>query len=137
MIYTEIEKNFWKAHSMGCGFRGDFTQKQGYPDDPIIFVCPECGSEYRPKQEHNGELLEFWGDSVDMFSRALDEELIEEIKKRGYKIEKASCRENGEKEEAAESIDKADKIKKLTAKFVETHNRLNELAEQINELEKD
>lgn len=32
-------------------------------------------------------------------------------------------------------IDKAGKIKKLTAEFIKTHERLNELAEQIKELE--
>ena len=38
-------------------------------------------------------------------------------------------------EEAEQVTDKADKIKKLTAEFVKTHERLNELAEQIKELE--
>lgn len=88
MLYTESEKNFWKAHSMGCGYCGEFKQKTRYPEDPVIFECPECGSEYRPEQELNGELLIFAGDSVDMFSRALDVELIEELENRGYKIEK-------------------------------------------------
>ena len=40
-------------------------------------------------------------------------------------------------DEAAENTDKADKIKKLTAEFVKTHERLNELAELIDELEKE
>jgi hypothetical protein len=88
MIYTESEKNFWKYHSMGCGFRGEFQRKRGYPGDPIIYECPECGSEYRPEQEHEGELLTFAGDSVDMFLRASDEDLIEELQGRGYKVEK-------------------------------------------------
>ncbi len=39
------------------------------------------------------------------------------------------------KDEAAEDTDKAEKIKKLTAEFVKTHERLNELAELIHELE--
>lgn len=52
------------------------------------FECPECGSEYRPEKELNGELLTFAGDSVDMFSRATDPELIEELEKRGYQVEK-------------------------------------------------
>jgi len=68
---------------MGCGYCGEFKQKQRYPEDPIIFECPECDSEYRPEQEHNVDLLYFAGDSVDMFNRALDEELIEELENRG------------------------------------------------------
>jgi hypothetical protein len=47
-----------------------------------------CGSEYRPVQELNGELLTFAGDSIDMFTRATDKELIEELDKRGYRVEK-------------------------------------------------
>jgi NAD-dependent SIR2 family protein deacetylase len=89
MLYTESEKNFWKAHSMGCGYSGEFQEKKPrYPEDPVIFVCPECGSEYRPEQVLNGELLSFEGDSVDMFRRATDRELIEELDKRGYRVEK-------------------------------------------------
>lgn len=89
MLYTESEKSFWKAHSMGCGYSGEFKQKlPRYPEDPVIFVCPECGSEYRPEQILNGEVLSFAGDSIDMFSRALDVELIEELENRGYKVEK-------------------------------------------------
>ncbi|HEY3361827.1 MAG TPA: hypothetical protein VGK06_08400 [Methanosarcina sp.] len=38
-------------------------------------------------------------------------------------------------EEAVDGTDKAGKIKKLTAEFIKTHERLNELAEQIKELE--
>lgn len=38
-------------------------------------------------------------------------------------------------DEAVEDTDKAGKIKKLTAEFIKTHERLNELAEQIKELE--
>lgn len=88
MLYTESEKNFWKAHSMGCGYSGEFRRKQVFPVDPVTFECPVCGSEYRPEQELNGELLTFAGDSVDMFSRALDVELIEELEKRGYEVVK-------------------------------------------------
>jgi hypothetical protein len=88
MHYTESETNFWKYHSMGCGYRGEFKQKQVYPEDPVTYECPECGSEYRPEQEHNGELWTFAGDSVDMFCRASDEALIEELEMRGYKVEK-------------------------------------------------
>lgn len=89
MIYTESEKNFLKYHSMGCGYSGEFQEKKPiYPGDPVILVCPSCGSEYRPEQELNGEVLSFAGDSIDMFTRALDVELIEELDKRGYKVEK-------------------------------------------------
>lgn len=89
MIYTESEPAFWKYHSMGCGYSGEFKQKlPRYPEDPIILVCPSCGSEYRPEQELNGEVLSFAGDSIDMFSRATDTELIEELECRGYKVEK-------------------------------------------------
>lgn len=73
---------------MGCGFTGEFKRKQVFPDNPVTFECPECGSEYRPEQELNGEHWTFAGDSVDMFSRALDGELIEELENRGYKVEK-------------------------------------------------
>ena len=38
-------------------------------------------------------------------------------------------------EEAPEGTDKAEKIKRLTAEFVKTHERLNELAKLIHELE--
>ena len=85
MIYTESETHFWKYHSMGCGYSGEFKRK---PGEIVIYECPECGSEYRPAHELNGELLTFWGDSVDMFSRATEQELIEEMEKRGYKVEK-------------------------------------------------
>jgi hypothetical protein len=47
-----------------------------------------CGSEYRPEQKLNGELLTFAGDSIDMFTRVTDKELIEELDKRWYKVEK-------------------------------------------------
>lgn len=88
MHLTESEKIFWKYHSMGCGYRGEFKKKIQYPGDPVIFECPECGSEYRPEQELNGELWSFAGDTVDMFSRVSDEELIEELANRGYQVEK-------------------------------------------------
>lgn len=88
MPYTENEETFWKYHSMGCGFRGEFQRKRGSRRDPINYVCPICGSEYRPEQELEGEPLTFAGDSVDMFKRASDEELIEELQTRGYKVEK-------------------------------------------------
>ena len=89
MIYTESEQAFWKYHSMGCGYSGEFEEKKPrYPEDPVIYECPVCGSEYRPEQELNGELLSFEGDSVDMFRRATDRELIEELDKRGYRVEK-------------------------------------------------
>ena len=88
MHITESEKNFLKYHSMGCGYTGEFKKKPGYPGDPIIYECPVCGSEYRPEQELNGELLTFEGDSIDMFTRATDKELIEELENRGYKVEK-------------------------------------------------
>jgi len=88
MLYTESEKNFWKAHSMGCGYCGEFRRKQLFPDNLITYECPKCGSEYRPEQELNGEVLTFAGDSIDMFTRAVDAELIEELEKRGYKVEK-------------------------------------------------
>jgi hypothetical protein len=44
----------------------------------------KCGSEYRPEQEHEGETWTFAGDSVDMFVRVSDEDLIEELHCRGY-----------------------------------------------------
>jgi hypothetical protein len=44
---------------------------------------------------------------------------------------------HGEEEEDENVIDKAEKIKKLTAEFVKKHEELNILAEQINELEKE
>lgn len=88
MIYTESEKNFLKYRSMGCGYSGEFNRKHVFPEDPITFECPVCGSAYRPEQELNGELLTVAGDSIDMFSRATDHELIEELDKRGYKVEK-------------------------------------------------
>lgn len=88
MLYTESEKNFWKAHSMGCGYCGEFRKKPGYPNDPFTLECPICGSEYRPEQEVNGKLFTFAGDSVDMFTRATDKELIEELETRGYRVEK-------------------------------------------------
>jgi len=88
MIYTESEKAFFKYHSMGCGFTGEWERKQVFPEDPETFICPVCGSEYRPKQEHSGEVLDFAGDSIDMFTRATDAELIEELDKRGYNTEK-------------------------------------------------
>lgn len=88
MHYTENEATFWKYHSMGCGYRGEFERKPGYPGDPVIYVCPVCGSEYRPAQVHEGEVWAFAGDSIDMFSRASDEDLIEELKNRGYEVVK-------------------------------------------------
>lgn len=92
MQYTENEKNFWKYHSMGCGYTGEFERKQIYPEDPVTFECPICGSEYRSKQGLNGEILSFAGGSIDMFTRVTDPELIEELEKRGYKVEKKSVK---------------------------------------------
>lgn len=43
--------------------------------------------------------------------------------------------EDIQEEEQEEKGDKAEKIKKLTGEFLKTHERLNELAEQIKELE--
>ena len=43
----------------------------------------------------------------------------------------------GSEEGAEKGTDKAEKIKKLTAEFVKKHEQLNQLAEQINELEKE
>lgn len=40
-------------------------------------------------------------------------------------------------ERTENSTDKAEKIKKLTFEFVKKHEELNQLAEQINELEKE
>jgi hypothetical protein len=40
-------------------------------------------------------------------------------------------------EEDTGDIDKAEKIKKLTAEFIKKHEELNRLAELINELEKE
>jgi hypothetical protein len=40
-------------------------------------------------------------------------------------------------EEAEKGTDKGEKIKQLTAEFFKTHEQLNKLAEQINELEKE
>ena len=40
-------------------------------------------------------------------------------------------------EGAEQGTDKKEKIKQLTAEFVKTHEQLNKLAEQINELEKE
>lgn len=73
---------------MGCGYCGEFKRKTRHPDELVIFECPVCGSEYRPEQEHDGEVLSFAGDSIDMLSRATDTELIEELEKRGYTVEK-------------------------------------------------
>jgi NAD-dependent SIR2 family protein deacetylase len=88
MHYTENEETFWKYHSMGCGYSGDFEPKSQCKEDLIIYICPVCGSEYRPEQEHEGETWTFAGDSVDMFSRATDEDLIEELQARGYDAKK-------------------------------------------------
>jgi hypothetical protein len=54
MLCTESEKNFWKAHSMSCGYSGEFKKETGYPEDPINYAYPVCGSAYRPEQELNG-----------------------------------------------------------------------------------
>jgi hypothetical protein len=122
---------------MYCEYRGEFTKKQQYPRDPVILECPVCGSEYRPEQELNGELLAFAGASVDMFSRFRDEELIEELQIRGYKVEKDVTNiVHSEPQEGAEiGTDKVEKIKKLTYEFVKKQEELNRLAEQIDELE--
>jgi ribosomal protein L37AE/L43A len=40
-------------------------------------------------------------------------------------------------EGAEQGTDKKEKIKQLTAEFVKTHEQLNKLTEQINELEKE
>lgn len=89
MFYTENEEDFRKYHSMGCGSRGDFKKiKPIWPGDPVKYECPVCGSEYRPAQEVEGQAFGFAGDTVDMFRRATDQELIEEMKNRGLSIEK-------------------------------------------------
>jgi len=42
-----------------------------------------------------------------------------------------------EPEEPKKSTKQEEKLKKLTAEFIKTHEQLNKLAEQINELEKE
>ena len=44
---------------------------------------------------------------------------------------------NDLEEGAEQGTDKEEKIKQLTAEFVKTHEQLNKLAEQINELEEE
>jgi len=88
MIYTELEKAFWKYHSMGCGYKGEFRKVHKMFEEPDSYECPKCGSEYRPEQEYKGEIIGFAGDSIDMFSRATDQELIEELECRGYEVTK-------------------------------------------------
>lgn len=88
MFYTESETSFWKYHSMGCGYSGKFRKVHKMFEEPDSYECPVCGSEYRPEQEYKDELIGFAGDSIDMFTRATDQELIEELENRGYKVEK-------------------------------------------------
>lgn len=72
---------------MGCGFRGDFRKVTPvWPGEPVKYECPVCGSMYRPAQEVEGKAFVFAGDSVDLFARATDPELIEELWGRGYTV---------------------------------------------------
>jgi hypothetical protein len=74
-----------------------------------------------------------------IFSRFQDEELIEELQIRGYKVEMdVTIIVHSEPQEGVEiGTDKVKKIKKLTDEFVKKREELNRLAEQINELEKE
>lgn len=74
------------------------------------------------KQELNGELLAFARAYVDMFSRFRDEELIEELQIRGYKVEKDVTNiVHLEPQEGAEiGTDKVEKIKKLKMSLSKT-----------------
>lgn len=84
MIYTESEQDFWKYHSMGCGYCGEWEMKQVQPDNPITFHCPTYGSAYMPVQDIGGQTTSFVGNSIEMFTRATDQELICEMTKRFY-----------------------------------------------------
>ncbi|AKB72059.1 hypothetical protein [Methanosarcina mazei] len=85
-IYTESEEAFWKYHSMGCGYCGEWEKKQVQPGNPVTFHCPKCGSAYLPVQDIAGNTMGFAGNSIEMFARATDAELISEMIKRGYQL---------------------------------------------------
>jgi hypothetical protein len=87
-------------------------------------VCPKCEKEY---------LKTAWGQDNKKMKRV------------GQYCPNPSCDyiikdfinlEDLEEEETTE-IDKAEKIKKLTAEFVKKHEELNRLAEMINELKEE
>jgi hypothetical protein len=88
MIYTESEEDFWKYHSMGCGFTGKWKRKQVQPGNPVTFKCPVCGSAYMPEQKLDGPLVTFVGNSIAPYTRSMTRELIVEMIKRGYRVEK-------------------------------------------------
>jgi hypothetical protein len=88
MFYTEDSGLFWRCHSLGCGYSGEFKKTKIFIEDPVTYECPYCTSKYQLPKELNGKKLTFWGKSVDMCCRFKDKELIDEIEKRGYKVEK-------------------------------------------------
>jgi uncharacterized protein YlxW (UPF0749 family) len=87
-------------------------------------ICPKCG-EYL-KRTYTREIV----DGKQRFVKS------------GWSCPSSTCDYTAKDyvelvEETKEDTDKAAKIKKLTDEFVKTHEQLNRLAEQINELEND
>ena len=97
-------------------------RRQGQRGATPKTVCPKCGEEY---------LKTSFGTDKKKFVRIgqyCPNPDCDYIVKDSSELEE-------EKKETTEDIDKAEKIKKLTEEFMKTHDRLNELAEQIKELE--
>ena len=95
-------------------------QQQGRKGAKPKTVCPKCEKEYL-KTSFGTEIKKFVRVGQYCPNPACD-----------YMI-KDYYAELGE--ESPEGTDKAEKIKRLTAEFVKTHERLNELAKLIHELE--
>jgi hypothetical protein len=91
-------------------------------------ICPTCQQEYL--QACMGWQTEDGNRKLKRIGQYCPNPACDHIVKDFVELE--DLEEGTEK-----GTDKGEKIKQLTAEFVKTHEQLNKLAEQINELEKE
>ena len=102
----------------------EIKRRQGQGGATPKTICPKCEKEYlKSASGRDGRVWKRVGQYCP--NQACD-----------YII-KDWVELNDLEEGAEKGTDKGEKIKQLTAEFVKTHEQLNKLAEQINELEKE
>lgn len=102
-------------------------------DDPILYDLYMLALNfYRKPNDPFSEGM--YRGAVTIALHVVHQEKINEIE---LKAQMEAEEEKQEEKGAVEGKDKAGKIKKLTAEFIKKHEELNELAEEINELEKE
>lgn len=48
MFYTEDSGLFWRCHSLGYGYFGEFKKTKIFIEDPVTYECPYFTSKYQP-----------------------------------------------------------------------------------------